>query len=63
MRLCHNCGAPIDPGMETHPVCGMYHCDDWHLSNRIWCAYFHRGIPIERVDTFVDEPVVIEWSD
>ena len=48
--------------MPTCPVCGLenvavpvctHHSagagEDWHVSNRIWCAFFHRGIVPERL--------------
>ena len=57
MTLCPSCAAPLSGPEPVHFTCGAYYGPDWHLSNRIWGDYFHRGIEIARVDDFKDEPV------
>ena len=50
MALCPVCGLLVTgewcPWHSGGPDCG----ENWHTVNKIWCDYFHRGVPIVRVD-------------
>jgi len=49
VSLCAQCGLSV-PGDES--LCLWHHNvsgDTWSAANRIWCNFFHRGIPIPRL--------------
>lgn len=50
-HLCVFCGMPGERLCSIHTLRGEGETDPatWASANRIWCDYFHRGVPIERV--------------
>ena len=43
MALCALCGLQLFGNGELCPHHHTVSGDDWHVSNRIMCAFFHRG--------------------
>lgn len=55
--ICALCGLGLSDSAtqdicEWHPKASN---DNWAQANKIWCDLFHRGVPIERLDTFEDD--------
>ena len=44
MALCASCGLQLLGNGELCPYHHTAYGDDWHVANRIMCAFFHRGI-------------------
>ena len=52
MTLCVMCGLQVE-GAPLCPHHASNHPDDWAVTNRILCDFFHRGKePAERNDDF-----------
>lgn len=52
--ICPSCGSQTDE--ENVGLCSSHHNfypsnedKGWSRANRIWCAYFHGGVPIPRL--------------
>ena len=56
MSACMMCESQAPEGellCRTHlSISKRTDSDDWSEANRIWCAFFHRKVEIERVDDF-----------
>lgn len=48
MSTCAACGLQMSNDSElcTHHTIIE---DNWHIGNRVWCDFFHRGIPLVRL--------------
>ena len=48
---CSICGATMfgDDALCPYHVSAGADSDDWAAGNRIWCNFFHRGVPLERL--------------
>ena len=58
MSLCASCGLQLNGDQQVCPHHHMIYGDDWSVSNRIWCAFFHRGIVPPRLPAAErDDPV------
>lgn len=48
---CAECGLAIPAtGLDLCPYHTRALDDDWAAANRIWCDFFHRGVPLPRAE-------------
>ena len=60
---CVLCGTLIQ---GASALCLHHHAidDGWGRSNKIWSDFFHRGVPIARIDDFDrDDDQETAWRD
>lgn len=49
MTLCPSCASALRDDAAICPHHAFPIADDWHVSNRILCDFFHRAKPIPRL--------------
>lgn len=55
MSLCATCGVPLAGDRELCPHHACVYGDDWAASNRMWCAFIHRGVALPRPERDGDQ--------
>lgn len=49
MSLCASCGLRMSGDTALCPHHHAVYGDQWAVTNRIWCDYFHRERPLPRL--------------
>ena len=60
MTLCPRCGGQTNDGICPSHFAEIATTDGWAQHNRLWCAYFHRGVRLPRPEP---EPLETGWID
>lgn len=49
MSLCPQCGNALWGDYQFCPGHWDLYDENWHIANKIWCDYLHRGVPVPRL--------------